>query len=167
MERRTRWQLILAALLLAGSLFFWFRWLGQDRGGTERAFFYDLSEQQLFTAPRTAVPPIRGINDDEEDGMRAVVVATGGNPRDPAQRRIAYLERYSETLKRQFLARRGEGPMAAGEAGIGRIAAQSHIFVRRIDQTEWYAVNTPEGERIMTEWQKPGADGTVPVVCVP
>ena len=60
MDRRTRWQLILSAVLLAGAVLLWLRFLSGDRTGSERAYFYDLSEQQLYTAPRTLVPPIRG-----------------------------------------------------------------------------------------------------------
>ena len=63
------------------------------------AYFYDLSEQKLFVAPRTSVPPIRGLNNDEPDGVRAIVVSTSGDPRDQQARKIAYLEKYSPELK--------------------------------------------------------------------
>jgi hypothetical protein len=166
MDRRARWQLIVAALFFAGAVVFWFRFLGRDDTGSERAYFYDLSEQKLFTAARTSVPPIRGINDDEEDGVRAVVIAPPDS-NDPDQRRIAYLEKYSSVLRKQFLAMRGESDAASTRPNISRVDAQSHIFVRRVGEQEWVAVNTPEGERIMSEWQVPGPDGVAPVVCVP
>jgi hypothetical protein len=166
MDRRARWQLIVAALFFAGAVFMWFRFMSGDDTGSERAYFYDLSEQELFTSARTSVPPIRGINDDEEDGVRAVVIAPPSS-RDPDQRRIAYLETYSPVLRKQFLAMRGETEPASTRPNITRVDAQSHIFVRRLDQETWHAVNTPEGERIMTEWQIPGPDGLTPVVCVP
>jgi hypothetical protein len=167
MDRRTRWQLMVAVVFFAGAVVLWFRFLDRDGSGSERAYFYDLSEQKLFTAPRTSVPPVRGINDDEEDGVRAVVIAPPDS-NDPDQRRIAYLEKYSPLLRKQFLAMRGESDAdAPTRPNISRVDAQSHIFVRRVDEEDWVAVNTPEGERILTEWQAPGADGVVPVVCVP
>jgi hypothetical protein len=47
-------------------------------------------------APRTRVPPIPGINNEEPDGMRAIVISTSGNPKD---KKIAYLEKYAPELK--------------------------------------------------------------------
>src|SRR6266498_1799255 len=95
-------MLALAVVLLAGAAFRFSRFLGERHQTDENAYFYDLSERKLFVASRTLVPPIRGINNDEPDGMRAIVISTSGNPKDKASRKIAYLEKYAPELKQQF-----------------------------------------------------------------
>ncbi len=138
-------MLALAVVLLAGAAFRFSRFLGERSQSGENSYFYDLSERKLFLAPRTLVPPIRGINNDEPDGMRAIVISTSGDSKDKASQKIAY---------------------SSGNR-ISRGAAQSFIFVRRLNEETWYPVNTMEGEKIMTEWQVPGPDGKTPVVSVP
>ena len=161
-------MLALALVLLASAAFRFSRFLGEPSQTGENTYFYDVSERKLFVAPRTLVPPIRGIDNDEPDGMRAVVVSTSGNPKDKASQKIAYLEKYAPELKQQFEAMQS-GREAGAPSGnrISRGAAQSFIFVRRLDEETWHPVNSSEGERIITEWQVPGPDGKVPVVCVP
>ena len=44
---------------------------------------------------------------------------------------------------------------------------QAQIFVRRLNEAEWYTVKSPEGEKILTEWNVPGPDGKLPSVCSP
>ncbi len=161
-------MLALALVLLAGAAFRFSHFLGQRGQTDENAYFYDLSERKLFVAPRTLVPPIRGINNDEPDGMRAIVVSTSANPKDKASQRIAYLEKYGPELKQQFEAMQsGQESQAPSGGRIGRGAAQSFIFVRRLNEETWHAVNSTEGEKIMTEWQVPGPGGKTPLVCVP
>ena len=89
-------MLALAVVLLAGAAFQFSRFLDERSQAGENSYFYDLSERKLFVAPRTLVPPIRGINNDEPDGMRAIVISTSGDPKDKAGQRIAYLERYAQ-----------------------------------------------------------------------
>ncbi len=151
--------LALLAVAAGLTLSFW------RRGGTgsDQAFFYDLSEGRLFTAPRTAIPPIRGLNDDEADAVRAVVISTNGNPRDKRARTIAYLERYSPELKRQM-----EAAQATGTPPLmGREQAQAHRFVRRLQDTRWYPLTSPEAERIVSEWLTAGPNGQPAVICTP
>mgnify|MGYP000077009709 CR=1 FL=1 len=161
-------MLALAVVLLAGAAFRFSRFLGERGQSDEKAYFYDLSERKLFVARRTRVPPIRGINNDEPDGMRAIVISTSGNPKDKASQRIAYLEKYAPELKQQFESMQsGQESGAPSGSRISRGAAQSFIFVRRLNEETWYPVNSTEGEKIMTEWQVVGQDGKTPVVCVP
>ena len=161
-------MLALAIVLLAGAAFRFSMFLGQRNPSGENAYFYDLSERKLFVAPRTLVPPIRGINNDEPDGMRAIVISTSGDSKDKASQKIAYLEKYAPELKQQFEAMQSdqESRVPSGSR-ISRGTAQSFIFVRRLNEETWYPVNTMEGEKIMTEWQVPGPDGKTPVVSVP
>ena len=161
-------MLVLALVLLAGAAFRFSMFLGQRGPSDQSAFFYDLSERKLFVAPRTVVPPIRGINNDELDGVRAVVVSTSNNPKDKASRKIAYLEKYATELKQQLEAMQsGQEPAGPSGSQISRSAAQSFTFVRRLNDETWYAANSAEAELIMKEWQVPGPDGKTPLVCAP
>jgi hypothetical protein len=161
-------MLVFAIALLAGAGVLLLRFFGERRQPEEHAFFYDLSERKLFSAPRTLVPPIRGVNDDTQDGVRAVVIATSGNANDRASRKIAYLEKYAPELKRQVEAMQsGEETSLPAGARITRGAAQSFTFVRRVDEETWYPLNSPEAEKIMTDWQSQGLNGATPAVCVP
>src|ERR1041384_5143678 len=85
-------KLGLAVVMLGVAGFFLVRFFRQDDGVSEKIYFYDLSEKKLFTAARTSVPPIKGINDAVEDGVRAVAISTTGNCRDKASLRADFLE---------------------------------------------------------------------------
>lgn len=160
-------MLVFAIVLLTGAGFRFIRFFQESGSPEGRAYFYDLSEKKLFVASRTLVPPIRGVNDDELDGMRAVVVSPGGNPKDKASLKVAYLEKYSPELKQQLEAMQSGQEVAAPGGRISRGAAQSFTFVRRLNEETWHPVNSVEAEKIMTEWQVPGPDGKIPLVCVP
>lgn len=148
--------LLLAILALARSIF-------GNRAPGEQAFFYDPSAERLFTAPASAVPPIRGVDGDEEDAVRAVVVSTTGNPRDRGSWQIAYLERYSPELKRQM----EEAQATGGSPRIGRGAAQAHRFVRRVEDAQWYPMYSPEAESIISGWLSAGPNGGPATICTP
>ena len=108
-------------------------------------FFYDESEEVLFEAPAGSIPPIRGINDNVVDGVRAIVIAPKGKSRDASARRIAYLEKWSSQLKQQL-----EAAAKAKEAGysvpnvIDRSARNFHRFVRTVDSPKWHSMNTDQ-----------------------
>ena len=130
---------------------------------SEKGFFYDVATQKLFVAPRTLLPPIPGINGKELTAFRAIVISTNGNPRDKTSRQIAYLETYSPELKLAMEAfRAGKTTSAASHE-----ERQTQILVKRVNETEWHTVKSPEGEQILTEWNVPGPDGKLPVVCSP
>ncbi|MBN9693820.1 MAG: hypothetical protein J0M24_26565 [Verrucomicrobia bacterium] len=150
------------ALLALAGLQTW-RWLSQGSGVSESAYFYDLSEGKLFVAQRGLIPPIRGINDSTEDGVRAVVVSTNGQPEAASTRVIAYLEMYAPELKQQL-----QSAQAAGTPPeISRTAAQSLRLVKRPQDSGWVSLATPEGERIVGEWVHWGTDSAPPVICTP
>ncbi|HNQ87743.1 MAG TPA: hypothetical protein PKM73_03810 [Verrucomicrobiota bacterium] len=155
-------RLLAIALLVLAGLLGW-RAVRQRSGPSEQAFFYDQSRQQLFKAPRTAIPPIRGVDGPEEDAARAVVISTTGKPGDKSSWTVAYLEQYSPELKRQMEAAQAQGTSPI----MGRTEAQQHRFVRRLTDREWFALNTPEAEVILTGWAAPGPNGITPVVCTP
>lgn len=156
-------KLASAILLLGVAGFLVWRFAQETDGISERAFFYDLSEQKLFVAERGLVPPIRGLNDSTADGVRAVVVSPTGKPDDKGSWTIAYLETCTPELKQQLDAAR-----AAGTAPeIGRTAAQALRLVRRVKDTDWVSLTSPEGERIVSEWTSLGSGDITPVVCSP
>lgn len=152
-----------ALLLFAFAAWMAWRYFAAAGGPTEQAFFYDLSERKLFVGPRTAVPPIRGLNGPEEDAVRAVVISTNGRAADKSARRIAYLEKYSAELKREMEA----AQKAGGSPAMGRGLAQAHRFVRRADGSEWHPLTSPEAERIVSEWLTLGPGGGPAVICTP
>ncbi len=152
--------LALAMLVLAGVLV-WRFLRNEGARVSEKAFFYDLSKQKLFVGPRTAVPPIKGTDGPEEDGVRAVVISTNGLPNDKSSWMIAYLEMYSPELKRQM----EEAQKMGTSPSMGRAVAQAHRLVRRLTDADWFSMSSPEGERIVTEWAQPGPNGVTPVVC--
>jgi hypothetical protein len=152
--------LALALLAAAGVCFVKLR---PEPEQSESGFFYDLAAQKLFAAPRTLIPPIPGINGKELTAVRAIVISTNGRPQDRASRQIAYLEKYSPELKQVLEAFR------AGKTTLvpSHQERQTQIFVKRLNDTEWHTVKSPEGERILTEWNVPGPDGKLPSVCSP
>lgn len=155
---KTQLAAALAMLGLAG-FFFYHSWRAGAKG--PQAFFYDLSKGKLFTADASLIPPIRGIDNAEEDGVKAVVIAP--SPNDRKNRRIAYLEKFSPELKRDLEEARAKNTRPV----IDRATAQNLRFVRRVTDKEWYPTVSPEGQRIVSEWTAPGPDGLSPVVCVP
>lgn len=95
--------------------------------------------------------------------MRAVVISTNGTPEDKKSWTVAYLEKYSPELKQQM-----ENAQKTGQSpALGRAGAQEHRFVRRLGEDKWYPMNSPEAERIVSDWATPGPNGVTPVVCSP
>lgn len=129
----------------------------------ELGFFYDESAQKIFTGPRTAPPPIRGVDGPEEDGYRALVISTRGDPSDRSSWQVAYLEKFSPELKEKVTA-----AQTAEEAlSMGRGETQGHRFIRRVGESEWVPMNSPAAEAILSGWINQGEDGKTPVVCTP
>lgn len=167
-SRRTTMVLALAMLLFTLAIFLFLKLSppGESRG--DSAFFYDLEEQTLFVAPRRSIPPIAGVRGKPGSGVRAVVVSTSDDPKDKKHRQIAYLEKYSPELKQLFeeiQRARAEGRAANGRVDRGQVP--HHTLVKRLDGADWYPLDSPEGERIASDWQSPGPGGRAPTVCSP
>lgn len=162
MNRSNALKLGLALLLLIGATVMLVRFFRQGDGISEQTFFYDLSEKKLFAASREALPPIPGLNNAEEDAVRAVVISLNSNPKDKDSRKIAYLEKYAPEFKLQL------EKVRAGQAEpLARNARNAFRFVKRVEDAGWHPVSSPDGEKILTEWNVAGPDGKFPVVCVP
>jgi len=161
MNKTNAAKLFLAVALLGTAAVIFARYLRRDNGVIENTFFYDLSSKKLFAASRELLPPIRGLDNAEEDAVRAIVIAPGDS-NDKANRRIAYLEKYAPELK-AHLAKVRDGKAEP----LPRGARDGYRFVKRVDDAEWRPVNTLEGEKILGEWNAPGPNGKFPIVCVP
>jgi len=162
MRRADIAKLVLALALLAGAGICFVK-LRPDSGQSENGFFYDQATQQLFVAPRKLIPPIPGMKGGELTAVRAIVISTNGNPRDKSSRQIAYLEKCGPELK-QLLEDFRAGKTTVAPSHQER---QEQVFVKRLKDPEWHTVKSLEGEKILTEWNVPGPDGTLPVVCSP
>jgi hypothetical protein len=165
--KRSSIQLIVALVLFGVAGLFLFRFWRSERSSEPRAYFYDESEGKLFAGPHSAVPPIPGLDEKAADGVRAVVISLNGDCADEKSRSIAYLEKYSPELKQQLELAAGGTVSADATGRIGRGEAQGHTFVRTVSDPRWHPRNSPEGERIVTEWQRPGPDGALPLICSP
>ncbi len=162
-----RAKLGLAIALLGIAAFFFYRFYQNQQEREPQVFFYDLSEGQLFVSAQSAVPPIVGLNDGEEDGVRAIVISADGKCSEEG-RQVAYLEKYSPELKRQFESFRqrdvdGTPPVQT----LSRSESKAHHFVKRVKDSKWHPINSPQGIGITEGWRVPGPGGQVPVVCVP
>jgi hypothetical protein len=155
-------KIVLIVVLFAAAGFGFYRSLSQKPDISEKNYFYDLSEKKLFAASREELPPIQGVNDSMEDAVRAIVICAAGNPDDPANRSIAYLEKYAPELKQNIeQARLGKAePMKTRERnGLRQVA--------RAEDAKWFPADTREGQHIMTNWNVVGASGSYPIVCSP
>jgi hypothetical protein len=162
MKKSNAIKVCLSVALLAGAGLLLFRFLSHGDGISEKTYFYDLSEKKLFAASREELPPIRGLNDAEEDAVRAIVISLNGDPNDKASRKIAYLEKYAPELK-QHLQKMRQGQVEAMPRG----SRDKYRFVKRVEDSQWYPVNTPEAQKIMGEWNVPASNGKYPVACAP
>ena len=156
-------QLVASGLMLALAAWFFIRHFAANRDATPKAFFFDLSEKKLFVGPSDAIPPIRGINDVKEDGVKAMVISTNGDGSDKSARKIAYLEMFAPELKAQLEDARARG----GSPAMSRAQAQQFRLVRRPEDAEWMPLSSRAGQKIINEWLTAGPDGGAAVVCAP
>jgi len=159
-------QLSLAGFLFALSILFFFFFNSAEKEALD--FYYDESEKELFHAPATSIPPIKGVNDEVYDGVRAILIAPQGKSGYPSARRIAYLSKWSPQLKQQR-----EAAIKAKEAGlavpniIDRSQRKYHQFVRTVNSTKWYSLNTDEAAKIIAVLRTKDSQGKLPEVCKP
>lgn len=163
MTSRNKLILALALFGIAALLVWRFRSSGEGGGGSDLGFFYDESAKKLFTANRLLVPPIKGTDGPQEDAYRAVVISPTAQPKNKKTWEVAYLEKYSPELKAMMMDSQKQGTPLP----ISRMEALNHRFVRRLKETTWYPMSSPEAEQIVSEWANPGPNGVVPVACTP
>ena len=159
-------KLTLAGVLFALAILFFVLFSSPESEALE--YFYDESEQKLYTAPAGSIPPIKGTNDGQLDGVRAIVIAPKGQRNDESAHRIAYLEKWSPQLKQHMEA--AAKAKAAGQAVpnvVDRSQRKFHQFVRREDSPQWYSLNTDEAAKIMAVLRTKDAKGNTPDICTP
>ena len=162
MSRPNTIKLLIAVALFVGAGFGFYRFFSKEPDISEQSYYYDLSERKLFAASREALPPIRGLNDAEEDGVRAVVIRAAGKADDPANRSIAYLEKYGPELRQNL-----EQVRAGKAEPLPSRIRNAFRFVKRVEDEQWQAANSPAGQQILNGWNIAGPDGKYPVVCSP
>ncbi len=168
MNKSTLFKVVTVIVLLSAAVVLYLKNRPAGENRHENAYFYDLVEKQLFVAPKGSIPPINGVHGAELAGVRAIVISTTGNPADKKHQEIAYLEKYSPEIKKLFEeVRQARAEGRSEEGRINRSQIPPNTLVRRLTDTEWHALNTPEGEQIVNAWNTPGPDGRVPVVCSP
>lgn len=161
-------QLISALVLLAVAAVCFIKLSPARERKDGAAYFYDLKEQKLFVAPRGSIPPINGVKGEAMAGVRAIVICTNGNPADKKHFEIAYLEKYSPEIKQLFEEVRAARMAGRSEEGlIDRKEVHANTWVRRLRDAEWHSLESVEGRVIANEWNVPGPDGKMPVVCSP
>jgi hypothetical protein len=161
-------KIAVSLALLATSAFFFVKFSPAKERRDGDAYFYDLQEQKLFVAPRGSIPPIDGIKGASGAGVRAIVISPSGDPGDKKHLQIAYLEKFSPEIKALFdevHQARKEGRSEEGR--IDRKEVVANTLVRRLQDSNWAPLTSDEGRRIADEWNTPGPDGKMPVVCSP
>lgn len=154
-------------LLVVGAAGAWFA-LG-DRSGElgSRAYYYDESAERLFVAEAQQYPPIDGIDDssNRRDGVQAIVYTCG----EGGERKIAYLRRYTDEAigvfqqaDRAQLERR-DGPPEASD----RRYITENTLVRRVDEEEWHAQSSREGQAIIAILHEKCSNGEFPMLVDP
>ncbi len=138
--------LAVTALVLAAGI-----WVLTGGGARDvpTDFFYDLSEQKLYQAPRDGYLPLEGIGGEPGDGVKALVVycpACG-----PENRRIAYLKSRTPQYKQTR-----EQARQAGERleGVTRQWISENTLIRLVDGDEWHKATSPEAIKIVTAWKR-------------
>jgi hypothetical protein len=146
--------------------------LRQTGDAGARVWFYDESAKRLYAVPADTLPPHKGVGGKSRDGVRAVVVLVPGGKDGASSQRIAYLETYSPALK--ALLEQAREARAGGRPFNGKVPArdsdffQTNTLVRRVEETVWHPISSPEGQAIMSEWRSwGGPGGRAPAVCVP
>jgi len=168
MNKSAAIKVVFSLVLLSAAVVFYVKLSPARESRDGDAYFYDLQEQQLFVAPRGAIPPINGIKGGAMAGVRAIVISTNGNPADKKHIQIAYLEKYSPEIKQLFEEVRQARAAGRSEEGrIDRRQVHANTWVRRLHDTDWQSLDTAEGKIIASEWNRPGPDGRTPVVCSP
>ena len=157
-----------ALCLLAGSVVAFIKLSPARESADEKSYFYDVEERKLFVAPSSSIPPTNGVKGAPMAGVRAIVISTTGDAADTKHRQIAYLETYSPEIKQIFEEVRQARAAGRSEEGrINRSQVAANTLVRRVTDSEWHAINSAEGSRIANEWNAPGPEGRLPVVCAP
>ncbi|MBN2271358.1 MAG: hypothetical protein JXN61_12135 [Sedimentisphaerales bacterium] len=124
----------------------------------KREWYYDLNTGELFTAKRGLTPPIEApsgpLADGRPAGVRAYVLSYSDEPNE-AERFIAFLEVADPNGLNEVADKAGPRLTPARRWGRGRL-------LRRLEDEQWVAGDSPAGQAIFSQAFAPGANGRRP-----
>jgi hypothetical protein len=142
-----KYAIIGIALAVVAFMFF-----GGGSGSTvPQAYFYDLSEEKLYSVPRDTFPPHRGIGGESGDGVEAIVFSCPQQLcTDPDEPRIAYLKSHTPEYKQKR-----EEAEAKGEdiPGLTRDYISDNTLIRLPEGEQWHKASSSEGGDIVSGWK--------------
>lgn len=139
---------LLLAVVLLGSV-----GVATLRGGRDiptQQWFYDLGTGELFAADGNLLAPIDAPSGPAK-GLEAAVFSCG-DCGDSAQRFIGYFVFYTDyykqaiTMMRQSMDKDGTRATVSNEEGA--LGGGGGIMVRRVDDEQWYSMNSNQGAEI-------------------
>lgn len=127
-----------------------------------KAWFYDLNTGEIFTADSDKLPPIKApsglLANGEPAGVRAYLLSYVNEPNE-SERFIGFLEKLTEE---------GQKLAASFQKSRDNVTRESikrwnqERLIRRIDDKEWFSVDSEEGKVILKEIFQPDENGRVP-----
>ena len=137
--------LIVVAVLAAKNF------MGSDAVAPGTPTWYDTGSGELYPGPKGVKPPAPAPSG--KDGVLAAIYAKGSCD-DKADRFIGFMLKYTEEGKTLLNAAEAETPPDG--AKIEAITA-THKLVKREKDTEWVTSGSKEGQAILTEARRGGA----------
>lgn len=160
-------KLGLAAAIILAAVGITFAVL-RGKGVGEVAYYYDLSERRLYTAPTGQIPPLPGVGGASGDGVLAVVYVCGKDP-SKGERKVAYLMTYTPELGKlkaqaeQATKGQAEYPQQLQD----RSWVNANTLVRTPEDTEWHPISSDAGQAALAVLSRKCEDGSYPTVCSP
>ena len=141
-------KLSVAAAVMAGAvcIFLMGRTSTDDRLGK---YFYDLSEQKLYSEPRGSFAPLDGVGGESGDAVEAIVVRCPQCKKD--KQRIAYLKSHTPEYKQKREAAKSANRQIEG---LTRPWIAEQTLVRRLDEPEWHSADSAEAAEILRSWRR-------------
>lgn len=153
-----------ASLCLAAGVVAYVAFRGKGVPG-ERSYFYDLSEERLYTARTTELLPTDGVGGAPGDGVLAFVYTCKGGK----ERNIAFLQTFTPELSAKM--READAAHSAGrpppEEIQDRVFLSSNTLVRRVGSGDWVPRSSDEGQAIIAILTRPCEGGGFPKLCSP
>jgi len=148
------------SVLLLLAVIVWLSWPEHvpEVAEYKKEWYYDLNTGELFTAKRGLTPPIEAPSGPMPDGgpagVRAYVLSYADEPSE-AERFIAFLEVADPNSVNKVVGKPGPKVTPAMRWGRGRL-------LRRLDDEQWVAGDSPEGQAIFSQAFSPATNGERP-----
>src|SRR3972149_3024564 len=148
------------SVLLLLAVIVWLSWPEHvpEVAEYKKEWYYDLNTGELFTAKRGLTPPIEAPSGPMPDGgpagVRAYVLSYADEPNE-AERFIAFLEVADPNSVNKVGGKPGPKVTPAMRWGRGRL-------LRRLDDEQWVAGDSPEGHAFFSKAFSPATNGERP-----